>query len=106
MAVRIATSHKQGSWVNGEPATCHPEGVTQQSPGSHASCAPWGCEEFDSTGPQRGNRTVAALIAGNPVGVRDDGQSITQGALAKPRDPGLCWDTPSGCYATVTIRRF
>jgi len=24
-------------------AKCHPEGVTQQSPGSHASCAPWVC---------------------------------------------------------------
>ncbi len=42
-----------------------------------------------------------ARIVGNPGGVRNDVRSVTQGALAKPRDPGLRSVTPIGVQDTV-----
>jgi hypothetical protein len=82
--------------------SCNPEGVSEHSPGSRVCERTLGKQMESSSGPRRGHlrntdvgaRTMTPL--GNPFGVQDADSLSTQGALAKPRDPGLRWVTPSG----------
>ncbi len=78
------------------PFSLHLEGVTDHSPRSHASCAPWENAPNRQRNPNGVTQSDAAPGEGNPVGVQRARRFMTQGALAKPRDPGLDSATPLG----------
>ena len=81
------------------PRDFYAEGVLLQSPGSRTELAHPGLSRNTTTNPngvrQAGTGSCSGRELSNPVGVPGISSTGTQGALARPRDPGLRSATPS-----------